>query len=182
MAFQSRLKDLHHRYFSSPKSDRLIYRVVQRQAATRLVEIGMDNICRSCRLIWQAQFASSGSGIEYTALDPFDSRPPEWPPLKLIETHRQLCRTGAKIKLVPGDTNSAIARVANSLLNSDLILIDLGRELPGQAQLWFYLPRMLHDRSLVFHRAATGSGKFYWKRLSIEKIRMLHAAAIRQAA
>jgi hypothetical protein len=70
--------------------------------------------------------------------------------------------TLAQIQLIPGEPAKALAQVANSLGKVDLLLISVEQ---GDAALdgaWFYLPRMLHDGSIVFRDRrdlATGATK-----------------------
>jgi len=182
MSLVAKLKNVYLRYFSAPKSDRIIYRSMRKNRTRSIVEIGMGSISRSRNLIDQAQQWSSEAKVSYTAIDLFDSRPHDLPPLKLIETHRTLCKTGAVVKLVPGDENSALARIANALTNTDLILISTCTDIQSQTQLWFYLPRMLNDKSLVFRQVTGETGERRWKQMGREEITSLSKSIDRWAA
>ncbi len=182
MSFTARLKSFYLCFLSSPKSDRVLFKAIRKAQASSIVEIGMGSILRSQLLIEQAQHANPDAKINFTAIDLFDSRPFDLPQLKLIETHRTLCKTGATIKLVPGEENSALPRVANGLANTDLLLISTCSDLKNQTQLWFYLPRMLNKKSQVFRQIINERGHKQWRKMSLENIHSLSQSLQRDAA
>lgn len=96
--------------------------------------------------------------LQYSGIDLFESRgePSGGPTLK--EAYRRLRATGARVRLVPGDPLQALEFAANSLQSIDLLVIaaDSGAAEPGPA--WFYVPRMLHGRSLVVVEEPSDSG------------------------
>ena len=59
------------------------------------------------------------------------------------------------MQLIPGDPHSALARSANSLQNTDLVIISAGHDEQSLASAWFYLPRMLHAGSAVYVESKT---------------------------
>ncbi|HMO14814.1 MAG TPA: hypothetical protein PKD64_12835 [Pirellulaceae bacterium] len=137
----------------------------------------MSSTSRSRLLIEQSQFALGDQKVSLTVIDLFDGRPPNLPPLKLIETHRILCKTGATVKLVPGEENSTLPRIANSLQNTDLVLISSSSDLRNQVQLWFYLPRMLGERGQVLQQVTLENGRKQWRELTGKQILSLNQTA-----
>jgi hypothetical protein len=53
------------------------------------------------------------------------------------------------VQLVPGDAFTALARTANALADTDLIVISADQDAAALDLSWFYLPRMLHAASQV---------------------------------
>jgi hypothetical protein len=92
-----------------------------------------------------------------------------------------LIRTGAQLRLVPGDPLSALARCANSLANTDLLIISAGHDPAGLEPAWFYIPRMLHAGSLVFLEEQTGADSVFY-RLTLQDLQSRGADAQRRAA
>lgn len=181
MSFSKKLKSFYLGFLSKPKCDRAIYRSLAKNKTRSILELGMGDIKRSKTLIEQAQWVSKTSKVKFTAIDLFDSRPHDLPELKLIESHRLLCKTGANIKLMPGD-ESVLTQIANSLTNTDLVLISGISDIQSQAQLWFYLPRMLHAQSLVFQQTIHDSGERTWKTISRSEIENRAQPEIRKVA
>lgn len=144
-----RLKYLHLAYFSRPAHDRPIYRIIRRHQVRSIVEIGIGQALRAERMIRLAQ-AWCDASVRYTAIDLFELRSPaDGPGLPLKQCYRRLKATGAKVQLAPGDPLAALARVANSLMGTDLVLVSADQDESTMDEAWFYVPRMLHPRSHV---------------------------------
>ncbi|MBI3836767.1 MAG: hypothetical protein HY288_02380 [Planctomycetia bacterium] len=151
MLTASRLKHLYFAYFSKPTSDRVIYRAIRRRRVRKILEIGIGKASRALRMIELAQRGASGDTIRYVAIDPFETRRPEaGPGLVLKEAHRLLKSTSAQVQLIPGDPSAALARAANALQNMDLVVVSSDYDEQSLADVWFYLPRMLHAGSQVY--------------------------------
>ncbi len=75
--------------------------------------------------------------------------------MSLKAAYQRLTATGGKIKLLPGKPCDTLARSANSLLNTDMVLISADVDPKSLEQAWFYIPRMLHSKSVVFHQRGT---------------------------
>lgn len=147
----SLLQHIYLAYFSQPASDRILYRLIRRQRIQRIVEIGVGRAVRSRRLIVAAQGASGTRAVRYTGIDLFEARPAgALAGLSLKETYRLLKPTGAQTQLVPGDPLAALARIANALTGTQLLIISADQEPTDLERAWFYLPRLLDARSLVF--------------------------------
>src|SRR5688500_11823052 len=103
-----RLKYLHLAYFSQPKHDRLIYRLIRRYRVRQIVEMGLGDGRRADRMIPLARNWAQGEPVRYTAIDPFELRSGEEPVLTLKAAYRRLKATGARVQVVPGDPLTAL--------------------------------------------------------------------------
>ncbi len=132
--------------------------MVKRGSMCRIVEIGMSDLSRAISMIEIAQRYAADKKVWYTGIDWFEARDSRLPALSLKETYRILRATGANIRLVPGAVAASLATAANAHQNTDLILIgpDVSEcDLHGA---WFYVPRMLNDKSMILseHRDESG--------------------------
>jgi hypothetical protein len=179
----SRLKYLYFAYFSKPRPDRALYRAAGQTKARRILEIGLGSTARSFRLIDLAVRAAEGDAVRYTAIDLFEARATEEPGLSLKEAHRLFKPSGAQVQLIPGDAASALRRAANSLQNMDLVIISAGNSEAALTDAWFYVPRMLHDRSLLLQeQLAPGAESPSWVVIPTSEINARAAAQRRPRA
>lgn len=139
--------------FSRPAHERAIYRMIRQLQATTIVEIGVQDGVGSERIIAAALRFSPADDIRYTGIDLFEARPPQSPGLKLKDAHRTLKQRGVHVHLIPGDPFSALARSANTLTGTDLIIIRGDQDPEALQRSWFYVPRMLHQRSVVLRES-----------------------------
>ncbi len=149
MSATNLLKYLHLAYFSRHKTERPLFRIIRKLQAGHLVHIGVGTGELAQQMIELAAGNSRRSEVRYTGIDLFEMRSDGKPGLTLKRAHRLLKPLPAKTQLVPGDPYSAIARVANSLPDNDLVVISADQDTSSLEQAWFFLPRMLHDDSLV---------------------------------
>ena len=153
----SRLKLFYLLHLSKPASDRPIYKEICRQKTRRIVELGVGTGERAVRMIQAAAEYCTPADISYTGVDLFETRSAtDGPGISLKAAHCLLKATGARIQLVPGEPTDALARVANSLHNVDLLLITLPEDAERFASAWFYVPRLLHNESQVFVETLSG--------------------------
>jgi hypothetical protein len=180
MISANRLKYLYLAYLSAPACDRQLYRLIRRRQIRNIVEIGIGQARRAQRMIAVAQSTPAACPARFTAIDLFESRgTPEQPGLTLKQAYRQLKATQAKVQVVPGDPRAALARVANTLMGTDLLVISADQDAESLSQAWFYVPRMLHAKSLVFIEEQQSGGKARSLRLvSADEIRTLAAAHV----
>jgi hypothetical protein len=168
---------------SKPKSDRQLYRLIKRQQATRIVEIGMGDLTRAVSLVAVAQRFAGEKKVWYTGIDLFEARPAGRLALSLKEAYRVLRATEAGIRLVPGTPARSLASAANAHPNTDLILI--GRDV-AEADLqgaWFYVPRMLHANSVVLAERTLAEGQVSFASISRSQIAEWAAGeSVRRAA
>jgi hypothetical protein len=124
--------------------------------------------------------------IKYAGIDLFELRPAAQRGLSLKSAHKELKSLAGKVQLVPGDAFTSLARSANSLLHTDVVVISAEHDAHALERAWFYLPRMLHDHSRVFlEEAADKPGETRFRlltRLDIERLASLAARSMRKAA
>jgi hypothetical protein len=171
-------------HFSKPSSDRLIYRTVHRQPPRRIVELGIGIGTRALRLIDIAARHVSREEIQYTGIDPFEDRvAKEGPGLPLIIAHRLLKRSGARIQLIPGNPFEGLIRSANLLGKVDLLIISNHYQQVQQLKrLWFYVPRLLHEKTIIFLETLAAEGEKAVQRIDHRDIHTWAVAYSRKAA
>ena len=175
MSSLSRLKILYLLYLSQPAADRAVYKAIRHHRPCRIVEIGIGPLSRSLAMIGLAAQFHPAQEIHFTAFDLFEARPAgQGPRLTLRDAHRTFKATGARIQLVPGTPQEGLDRVANSLGQVDFLLIGGAADTRHLADAWFYVPRLLHDRSLVFMETVLRGGQ--------PTMRLVDHAEIRLAA
>ncbi|MEA1949954.1 MAG: hypothetical protein U9N87_01100 [Planctomycetota bacterium] len=122
-------------------------------------------------MIETAQLVSPDAEIHFTGIDPFEARcAGDGPGVSLKLAHRQLSATGAKVKLIPGDPLSALARAANSLGNTDIVIISAPQNLSEMDAAWFFVPRILHADSVLFEEQGQLGGQMLLKSVSPQEI------------
>ena len=166
MSVPKQIKLIYKAYLSHPASDRLVFKTIRRLRARRIVECGIGTTQRARQIIETAQIVSPNDNIYFTGIDLFEARTAaDGPGVSLKLAHRQLSATGAKIQLIPGDPLSAFAQAANSLSNTDLLIISARQNPSKMAEVWFYVPRILHEGSVVLEEEALSGGQ-----MSIESV------------
>lgn len=143
------LKSAYLSFFSNPAHERMLFGLIAKHRPKTIVEIGVGKAVRSQRMIQMATRFVPVKEIQYVGIDLFEAREDVSSGLHLKEAHRLLKLTGARVRLVPGDPLSALSRAANSLQSTDLFVIGADQDATSLDQSWFYVPRMLHEKSLV---------------------------------
>jgi len=166
--------------FSKPAADRPIYRLIRQHKVRSIVEIGIGTGLRTMRMIRTAQQASPHDTITYAGIDLFEMGPGG---MKLKDTYCTLKGTGAKVRLIPGQFGTALPLKANELTGSDLIVISADQPAEPGSLGWFYVPRMLHESTLVMIEERQGDTTAFRKlsRLEIEQLAAQHASHLRAA-
>lgn len=183
MADTNRLRVFYLLHLSKPLHNRPIYQAIARRGVKSIVELGVGTGQRAMRMIEVAARRTPAGQIRYTGVDLFEARSPrdtQGMPLKMA--HRLLQATGAQIRLVPGDPFAALARSANCLGPTDLVIISHELDPALLAPAWFYLPRILHAGSHVLteHRDAVGGVRI--QEVPCEEVSRLAAVAARRRA
>lgn len=180
----SLIRHIYLAYFSQPKADRILYRLIRRHRICRIVELGVGNGLRATRLIKSVQSANPAAAIKYTGIDLFEMRPTGGPTgMPLKDAYRLLKSTGIQPQLVPGDPFSALARVANALQGTELVVISADQDRASLARAWFYLPRLLTPTSLIFSEELDAtSGVTALRQLTPLEIERLAGTAERRRA
>lgn len=157
-----------------PAHERGLYRAMRRRSMRSIVEIGMGDGRRALRLLSVAQRFRPDERLSYAGIDLFEARPAESAGLALKDAHRELTRTGVHLRLVPGDPFAALSRCANALTNTDLLIVSADQDTASLERAWFYLPRMLHEGSLVFlEEHQPGSNRRRFRQASYQNILQL---------
>jgi hypothetical protein len=144
--------------FARPACDQALYRRIQRCSPTKIVEFGIGDLARTQRVISLAQRfkpTEDEERIQYCGIDLFEMSDQE-SPLKLKQTHNTLARSGAKVRLVPGDLTSALARTANVLPETDLLIVSDSQSREDLEKVFHFLPRMLHPESSIARYSVQG--------------------------
>ncbi len=151
MSALSFLKSIYSGYFAKPKHERVLFRSVMRRPCIRIVELGVGPADRAQRLLRLAvRHHGRTHQVHYAGIDLFEARADSEPGITVKLAHRKLKPLGAKIQLIPGDPYSGLARSANGLVGTDLLVIQADQDDESLERAWFYVPRMLHEDSLVF--------------------------------
>jgi hypothetical protein len=144
------LKYTYLAYFSQPAADRIIYRAIDEHQAKRIVELGVAYTERAQRMIAVASRGKAEGQVVYTGIDLFEDRPAHAPGVTLKFAYKLLRQLDASVRLIPGDPYSALLRMSNGLAGTDLIVISGDQDAEALKKAWMYVPRMMHQRSLVF--------------------------------
>lgn len=185
MSAASLIKYLHLAYLAKPAANRIIFRHIRKSRASQLVCVGLGSGQVARHMIQVAVTQAPRRRMRFVGIDQFESRPAGSPVLSLKSAYQLLSPLGARVQLIPGDPWSALARSANTLLDTDLLVIDAHQDAQSLAQAWFYVPRMLHDQSLVLLETLGPDGaESTFRVLDLAAVRKLaaHATPRRQAA
>ncbi|MCA9248553.1 MAG: hypothetical protein KDA42_15615 [Planctomycetales bacterium] len=154
MSAAGRLKYAYLAYLSKPRELRSFYRQIRRKKPHRIVELGIRSLDDTLRMLSVAARYQTSRPIEYTAIDLFDARSEDCAPLGLKQAHQVLKSAGVKARLLPGIPSQTLPAVANTLLNTDLLIISQdgadANDPIGPA--WFFVPRMLCPESTALRR------------------------------
>ena len=91
--------------------------------------------------------------------------------------HRLLHATGARVQLIPGDPLAALSRTANALGQVDLMVVSSRLDPRQLARAWFYVPRLLDERSVVLLEKRLPGGHTSVRLVTGDEIETLSAAA-----
>ena len=168
---------------SKPSHERAVFQAIRHAAPLSIVEIGVGLGVRATRMIAVAQRYRPEESIRYVGIDLFEARTTSGTGLPLKEAHKRLKATGANIRVIPGDPLSALARTANGLQSTDLLVIAADQDTQSLTNAWFYVPRMLHDKSLVLLEDTSGVRPSF-RSLNIAEVEKLAkgSASMRRAA
>ena len=120
-----------------------------------ILELGLGTLARTERLL-EVAAAVAPVGVSYVGIDRFESRTLQDPPgVSLKEAHRRL-HGRARVQLVPGNVDSALARTCNHLGAFDLVVIEGANDERHLARCWFFLQRVTGPKSSVFVESAGG--------------------------
>jgi hypothetical protein len=166
-------------YFSQPAADRALFKAVQASPIRSIVELGLALEGRTSRLLEVAAWRNQMLPLRYTGIDQFEGRGGSSRGPTLKQAHAALRLANVRVQLVPGDPQAALARVANALTGTDLVVIAANQDRESLARAWNWLPRMLTPQSLVFLEETGGKNGATWRRVPMLEVEQLAAAARR---
>jgi hypothetical protein len=174
------LRFLYLAFFSQPAADRFLYRGLRRRPCRAIVEIGLGDGQRARRVLEVARRYTGAGNLRYTGIDLFESRPEGQTPLSLKQAYQRLHLPGVRLQLVPGDPWQALSRVANTLRDTDLLIIGRDQDENRWQSAWFFVPRMLSETARVYReRVGVDGGPAGYEMLSRADIEGL--ARVRRA-
>jgi hypothetical protein len=177
------LQAFYFSYLSTPTGNRPIYREICRRRVRKILELGVGDGQRSVRMIKLAGLFHPPPEVEFNGMDLFESRTAaDGPGMSLKMAHRILGGTGSQIQLIPGDPYTGLARSANSLGKLDLVVVSARLHPRSLVRAWFYVPRLLHDRTLVFQEQLRPGGQTSLRLLCFDEIETLAAASVMRRA
>jgi hypothetical protein len=163
-----------------------LYREIRQRHPQRIVELGIAAGRRTLRMLQVAARYANGP-VEYTGIDLFEARRESEEVLSLKAAHKLLKPLAGRVRLLPGDAYSVLARAANSLPNTDLLIVSAEQEAEALAKAWFYVPRMITAQTLVLHEQQSAGAEQSTRlvpisRLEIEAWATAQTKARRRAA
>jgi predicted O-methyltransferase YrrM len=183
LAITRRFRLFYLSYLSHPATDRILYRAIQRHSIRKILELGIGTGQRALRMIEVAGHCGRPEGVHFTAVDRFETRTvDDGPGVTLRSAYRMLRGTGARVRLVPGDPLEELPRRANDLGQFDLVVFSREMEPSRSARAWFFVPRLLHARSLLYLESLHSDGTMALQLIAPQAIRALATASVRRRA
>ncbi len=184
MAIIPKLQMLYICYFSKPQSNRPLYQAVYNTHARKIVELEIDDCQRAMRMIEVAKLTSPHSPVHYIGIDRFEDRDGRFSEvvLSLKSAYRLFRTTGAQVQLLPGDPPEVLPRVANFLGKVDLLILPEELDSAARGRMWFFIPRLLHEQTLVLIKRKAPSEKTAFYQKSHDDVKLLAGDGKRRAA
>lgn len=164
---------------SRPAGERPIWRHVLARPPVRVLEVGLGTLGRAERLLKLLRTIDPAAAVQFVGIDRFESRTPADPPgVSLQEAHRRL--TGlARVQLVPGNADGALARVGNHVGVFDLVLVSADEPSEQMERTWFFLQRLVRPDSTILVEPAPGAA---WAPLAPQRLAELASRPLRRRA
>ena len=159
---------------SKPAGDRMVYRHVLSARPRRILEVGLGLLARTERML---RAAAGGVAVDYVGIDLFEGRvATDSPGVSLKTAHKRLHGL-ARVQLVPGNADVALARVCNHVGTFDLVLVSADADQRHMERAWFFLQRVTTAATavLVESRSAVGTA---WSALPRRRLEELAAQAV----
>lgn len=164
--------------FSQPAAERVVYRHVLRSRPTRILEIGLGLLVRTERLLG-ALDRPGADPVAYVGLDRFEGRAPSDPPgVSLKQAHRRLNGL-ARVRFVPGNPDTSLARLCNQLGTFDLVLVSADNDERHMERAWFFIRRLVTPQTTVLVETAAGGA---WIELTRARLDELAARTVGRRA
>lgn len=178
MAKLGMLRSLWLTRLAKPAGERVLYRYALKTPPRRILELGLGTLGRTERLLEVAGSAIPAADLNYVGLDRFESRAATDPAgVSLKQAHQRL-HAKARVQLVPGNIDSALARVCNHLGVFDLVVISAANDERHLSRCWFFLQRVTTAQTTVFVESARAT----WSLLPKATIDDMAARAVLQRA
>jgi hypothetical protein len=160
LSILSHIRLIYSCHFSKPPHNRPVYQAIRRCRARKIVELGIGAGQRAMRMIEIAKLVSPQQDIHYVGVDPFEARAEsDGPGLTLKAAHQLLRSERVRVQLVPGNPSDVLVRIANSLGKIDLLIVPAELDSESFARAWFFVPRILHENSVVLVERLLGDGQ-----------------------
>jgi hypothetical protein len=164
---------------SQPAAERVVHRHVLRRPPARILELGLGLLTRTERMLTAS--AAADAPVQYVGIDRFEGRAANDPPgVSLKEAHRRLSRLG-RVQLVPGNVDTALARLCNHLGVFDLVVISADNDERHLERCWFFLQRLTTAATTVFVERRDGAAT-RWTTLPKARIDELAAQTVLRRA
>lgn len=160
-------------YFSQPANDRALFKAVKGRAIRSVIEFGVGDGVRTTRLLEVLSWRAENLPLRYTGIDLFEARPAGKNGLTLKQAFATIRAPEVKVQLVPGSPLDALSRCANTLSETDLIIISADQQAADLEKAWKFVPRTLHDNSLILREQPAGSGKTVFQVLPVAEVHRL---------
>jgi hypothetical protein len=160
-------------YFSQPASDRPLYKAVKGRTIRSVIELGLGDGQRTTRLFEVLAWKDGNLPLRYTGIDLFEGRPTGSKGLTLKQAFATVRANDVKVQLVPGTPHDALARCANQLAATDLLIISADQQAADLERAWKYIPRTLHKDSLILREQPVGGGKTVFQALTFQEVERL---------
>lgn len=167
-------------YLSQPANDRALYKAVKGLSIRSVVEFGVGDGLRTTRLLEVLSWKQENLPLRYTGIDLFEARPAGQNGLTLKQAFAQIRAPEVKIQLVPGTPFDALSRCANMLTETDLIVISADQQGADLEKAWRFVPRMLHDGSLILRERPAGAGKTVFEVMPVAEVHRLARESTKQ--
>lgn len=146
-------------HFSKPVADRALLKAIHGQPIRAIVEIGVGTGDRTRKILEVTGWTAGDAPRKYTGIDLFEARPQGDKGLALKEAFNTLKTPNVKMQFVPGDPYQALARTANMLAGSDLIVLSADLDQDSLRRAWMYVPRMLTESTLIYQQGPAVNGE-----------------------
>ncbi|MFZ5830523.1 MAG: hypothetical protein ACOY3P_10565 [Planctomycetota bacterium] len=181
MSLFSRLTSLFTRRPTEPDPFDPVLLPIRENRCRRVLEVGLGDAKRATRIVQTIASHASAVDASYVGFDLFELAPAERPTVPLKAAYLLLRPCGVPVRLVPGDPLPTLARHANELGQVDAVLFTHDLHPDTWPRAWFYLPRLLHSRSIVLLERCL-EGVCRWESIDLCEIRARAETAMRRAA
>jgi hypothetical protein len=160
-------------YLSQPASDRALYKAVKGRTIRSVIELGVGDGSRTTTLFEVLGWNGENLPLRYTGIDLFEARAAGSKGLTLKQAFATIRAEGVKVQLVPGTPHDALARCANQLAGTDLLLIAADQQASDLERAWKFIPRTIHKETLILREQSAGAGKTVFQPLTFLEVERL---------